>query len=56
MGVTGAEMDKFAESRGMDYASKEEAKSQAREQADVLYDQQYGNMDDYNPCVRPTST
>lgn len=55
MGVTGAEMDKFAESKGMDFASKEEAKDKAREQAEALYDQQYGDMDNYDPCVWPVS-
>lgn len=49
MGLAGGEMDKLAETKGMDFASKERAKSQAKHQATELYDKQYGNYDQYNP-------
>lgn len=54
MGITGAELDKLAETKGMDFASKEEAKHHAKRQAEHLYDQQYGGMENYAPWVRPT--
>lgn len=49
MGFAGAETDKWAESKGMDKLSHERAKHQAKEQAEHLYDEQYGNSDQYDP-------
>ena len=49
MGFAGAEIDKLAETKGMDFASKERAKYGAQRQAEHLYDQQYGDMDQYDP-------
>lgn len=49
MGFAGAEVDKWAESKGMNMVSKERAKHQAKEQAEHLYDEQYGNADKYDP-------
>ena len=34
---------------GMDFFDKERAHHQAKENARAMYDQQYGNQDDYNP-------
>lgn len=49
MGFTGAEVDKWAESKGMDKVSHERAKHQAKEHADQLYEEQYGNSNQYDP-------
>lgn len=48
-GLAGAEVDKLAETRGMDEVTKERAKHQAKKQAESLYDDQYGGMDQYDP-------
>jgi hypothetical protein len=53
MGIAGAEMEKLFERRGgLRRADREEAKHRARQQAENLYDQQYGDEHDYNPYVR----
>jgi cysteine synthase len=49
MGLVGAEMDKWAETKGMDKVDKERAKHQAEEQADHFYNNQYGDQDQFNP-------
>lgn len=49
MGFAGAEMDKFGETKGMDFMDKEKVKHQTKKQAEHLYDEQYGDMDQYNP-------
>ncbi|KAG9252393.1 CipC protein [Emericellopsis atlantica] len=49
---TGAEMDKWAESKGMNHVDKEKAKHSAKHQAQDLYDQQYGGQDAYDPSVQ----
>lgn len=49
MGFAGAEVDKLAETKGIDFASKERAKHEAKKQAENLYDQHYGGMDQYDP-------
>jgi hypothetical protein len=43
-GIAGAEVDRLAETKGMDFVDKEKAKHQAKEQAKQMYDQQYGGM------------
>lgn len=48
-GFAGAEVDKLAETKGADWIDREKAKRQARENAEQLYDQQYGQYDQYNP-------
>lgn len=49
VGFAGAEMDKLAETRGMDMVDRERAKHDAKKQAQHLYDQQYSDMDNYDP-------
>lgn len=41
-GVAAGEVDKLAETKGLDYIDREKAKRQAGEQAQQMYDQQYG--------------
>ncbi|CAF9936618.1 MAG: hypothetical protein HETSPECPRED_010390 [Heterodermia speciosa] len=48
-GFAGGEVDKLAETKGMDLYDKERAHHQAKENASQLYDQQYGNQDQYDP-------
>ncbi|CAK7266671.1 hypothetical protein SEPCBS119000_002148 [Sporothrix epigloea] len=48
-GFAGAEVDKLVETKGLDFIDREKAKRHARENAEQLYDQQYGNQPDYNP-------
>lgn len=47
--VAGAEVDKLAETKGLDFLSKEKAKHHAKKQAEDLYDQHYGDMQEYDP-------
>lgn len=39
------QVDKLIETKGMDYMDREKAKRHARQQAEQMYDQQYGNRD-----------
>ncbi|KAK8062954.1 cipC-like antibiotic response protein [Apiospora hydei] len=48
-GLAAAEVDKLAETKGMDYLDREKAKHHAKKQAEHLYEQQHGQYDDYNP-------
>ncbi|CAK7566862.1 MAG: hypothetical protein SEPTF4163_004816 [Sporothrix epigloea] len=48
-GFAGAEVDKLCETKGLDFIDREKAKRHARENAEQLYDQQYGGQPDYNP-------
>ncbi|KAK7953226.1 hypothetical protein PG996_014122 [Apiospora saccharicola] len=48
-GFAAAEVDKLAETKGMDYLDREKAKHQAKKQAEHLYEQQHGQYDEYNP-------
>ncbi|THV65771.1 hypothetical protein D6D19_08426 [Aureobasidium pullulans] len=45
----GAEVDKLVETKGLDYVDKEKAKHQAKQNAERLYDEQYGQYDQYDP-------
>ncbi|KAI4794874.1 hypothetical protein E4T44_12384 [Aureobasidium sp. EXF-8845] len=45
----GAEVDKLCETKGLDYVDREKAKHQAKKNATELYDQQYGQYDQYDP-------
>lgn len=47
----GAEVDKLMETKGMDFIDSERAKHHAQRQAEHLYEQQYGDMDEYDPYV-----
>jgi hypothetical protein len=49
MGFAAAEVDKLAETRGMDFVTKEEAKHRSKKQAEHLYNEQYGSQNDYDP-------
>lgn len=48
-GFAGAEVDKLAETKGLDFIDREKAKHHSKKQAEHLYEQQYGGYDDYNP-------
>ncbi|CAI0642475.1 hypothetical protein CGCF415_v003956 [Colletotrichum fructicola] len=48
-GIAGAEVDKLFETKGLDYLDREKAKRHAEKQAEHLYQEQYGDMDEYNP-------
>lgn len=45
----GAEVDKLVETKGLDFIDSEKAKHHATQQAEHLYEQQYGDMDQYDP-------
>lgn len=49
--AAGFEVDKLAETKGLDFIDRERAKHDARKQAEHMYDQQYGGMDRYDPYV-----
>lgn len=48
-GLAAAEVDKLAETKGMDYLDREKAKHHAKKQVEHLYEQQHGQYDEYNP-------
>ncbi|KAI1199960.1 hypothetical protein F5X97DRAFT_321974 [Nemania serpens] len=48
-GIAGAEVDKLFETKGLDAFDREKAKHHAKKQAEHLYDQQYGQYDQYDP-------
>ncbi|KAI0546623.1 hypothetical protein F4680DRAFT_451767 [Xylaria scruposa] len=48
-GIAGAEVDKLFETKGLDAFDREKAKHHAKKQAEELYDQQYGQYDQYDP-------
>lgn len=48
-GIAGGEADKLFETKGLDYLDREKAKRQAENQARDMYDQHYGQYDQYNP-------
>ncbi|GAB7342972.1 hypothetical protein MBLNU457_g1074t1 [Dothideomycetes sp. NU457] len=48
-GFAGAEVDKLAETKGMDEYDREKAKHQAKRNAEQMYDQHYGDYDQYDP-------
>ena len=49
-GFAGAEVDKLAETKGMDWVDREKAKHHARENVENMYDQQYASQgDQYDP-------
>ena len=51
MGLAGAEVDKLAETKGMDFVDRERAKHAAKQNVTNMYDQQYGGNDCYDPWV-----
>lgn len=48
-GIAGAEVDKLFETKGLDAIDREKAKHHAKQNAEHLYEQQYGQYDQYNP-------
>jgi hypothetical protein len=48
-GFAGGEVDRLAETKGEDFFDREKAKHQAKQNAEQLYDQHYGQYDEYNP-------
>ncbi|KAI0401329.1 hypothetical protein F4802DRAFT_433888 [Xylaria palmicola] len=48
-GIAGAEVDKLFETKGLDAWDREKAKHHAKKQAEHLYDEQYGQHDEYDP-------
>ncbi len=51
--IAGAEVDKLFETKGLDFIDREKAKHHAKQQAEHLYDNSYGNQDNYDPYVPP---
>ncbi|KAB5575945.1 hypothetical protein GE09DRAFT_609810 [Coniochaeta sp. 2T2.1] len=45
----GAEVDKLAETKGMDFVDRERAKHHAKQNAERLYDERYGDLERYDP-------
>jgi hypothetical protein len=48
-GLAAGEVDKLAETKGMDFVDREKAKRAAKENVNNMYDQQYGGQDNYDP-------
>ncbi|KAI5365087.1 hypothetical protein Slin15195_G046240 [Septoria linicola] len=48
-GFAGGEVDRLAETKGADYIDREKAKRQAQKNAEDMYDQHYGDQDQYDP-------
>jgi len=56
VGLAGAEIDKLAETKGMDFVDREKAKHHAKKQVESMYDEHYiegQNADQYDPYVIP---
>ena len=51
-GFAGAEVDRLAETKGEDYFDREKAKHEAKKRSEQLYDQHYGQDDQYDPNNR----
>ncbi|KAK5196820.1 hypothetical protein LTR47_010315 [Exophiala xenobiotica] len=51
-GFVGGEVDKLAETKGMDEYDTYEAKKKAKSHAEQMYDQHYDGMDQYDPNQR----
>jgi len=52
VGIAGAEVDKLAETKGLDFIDREKAKHEAKKNAEHLYDQHYiqgQGADQYDP-------
>ncbi|KAF3920282.1 hypothetical protein AA313_de0208852 [Arthrobotrys entomopaga] len=47
--AVGYEVDKLAETKGLDFVDKQKAKHAAKEQAEGMYNQQHGGYDEYRP-------
>ncbi|TVY67539.1 hypothetical protein LSUE1_G005867 [Lachnellula suecica] len=51
-GFAAGEVDKLAETKGEDYVREHRMRERAQEQGEHLYDQHYGQDDQYNPQQR----
>ena len=51
-GLAGVEVDRLAETKGADYIDREKAKHEAKKRSEQLYDQHYGQDENYNPQRR----
>ncbi|RWA12819.1 hypothetical protein EKO27_g2287 [Xylaria grammica] len=49
VGFAGAEVDKLFETKGLDAIDREKAKHRAKQQAEHLYDEQYGRHEEFDP-------
>jgi hypothetical protein len=49
VGLAGVEVDRLAETKGADWVDREKAKRHAKENVENMYDQQYGQYDQYDP-------
>jgi hypothetical protein len=49
VGLVGAEVDKLVESKGLDYIDREKAKRHAEHGVKQMYEEQYGDSDQYDP-------
>jgi hypothetical protein len=52
VGIAGAEVDKLAETKGMDFIDREKAKRHAKDNVENMYDQHYvqnQGADQYDP-------
>jgi len=47
--MAGVEVDRIAEMNGADYVDREKAKHEAKKRSEQLYDQHYGDEENYNP-------
>ncbi|KAJ9629283.1 hypothetical protein H2203_001653 [Taxawa tesnikishii (nom. ined.)] len=48
-GFAAAEVDKLAETKGEDFVDREKAKREAKRNAENMYDEHYGQYDQYDP-------
>jgi hypothetical protein len=48
-GFAGAEVDKLAETKGEDFFDRERAKHESKKRAEHLYDEHYGDQNEYDP-------
>lgn len=48
-GFAAAEVDKLAETKGEDFVDRERAKHEAKKHAEHMYDEHYGDKDQYDP-------
>ena len=51
-GFVGGEVDKLAETKGLDEYDKIRAREHGKKQAERMYDDHYGDMDQYDPNQR----
>ncbi|KAF2403150.1 hypothetical protein EJ06DRAFT_541891 [Trichodelitschia bisporula] len=52
-GLAAAEVDKIAETKGADWVDRERAKHEAKKSSERMYDEHYGDDDQYDPRKAP---